>query len=236
MSVAREALAAYEAHRAAAVALKAAYELGCALADAMDRKALKVRYGRPVFEDETGAFRALLEAMLDRGKMFRTGGWRLRQLLDAAVIRHVDRATEATLSESPDHQSIMSLYFGWKFVKTTRLSPCPWMTLGDAHALRRFADALDAAMDLVRRVRKTSWPCESCDGTRDRWGSWSTCDCRDVDNILRCYSGTVKVFRGVYEQMCAQRIQRAWRRARDTPGFAVWRQRMLREFNELMTL
>lgn len=210
-----------ELHCECAAALKHAYELGCALASAMDAKAQRFRYGRPVFDADTGAFRDLLDDMLNRRKMFYTGGSRLRMLLDDAV----------TVQAAHSAQNTMSLYFGWKYSLKARMNPCTWMTMSDAIQLRVFADRLDAALVVVEKLAdRLPGPAPRAfgieyDSPRGR-----------VTTVTRRYRGHIRLFRRAYEDMCARAVQSAWRRARDTPGYAVWRRRMLAEFHDMQTM
>lgn len=208
-------------HAACAAALKNAFELGCALATAMDAKALRTWYGRPRFEPETDRFRSLLESLLDRGRTFWTGGGRLRAMLD-----------DAANAYGP-----CDVYFGWKYALTARMRPCTRMTMADAAQVREFVDRLEAALDLVTRVDNTLpvniaiFDDMACTPAR-RYDIDSTC----LAGVLRAYRRHILEFRRVYREWCAVTIQRAWRRARDTPGFAVWRKRMLAEFHEMQDM
>lgn len=206
-------------HTACAAALKDAFELGCALATAMDSKALRIWYGRPVFEPETDRFRTLLECMLDRGRTFWTGGGRLRALLD-----------DAANAYGP-----CDAYFGWKYTLRARASPGAGMTMADAIQVRAFVDALDAALDLVMRVEKTL----PIDVATYYGYSVDRPYCIDSGRLARVVQGYRKhilEFRAVFREWSAVTIQRAWRRARDTPGYVIWRRRMLAEFNEMQDM
>ena len=222
--------AVYEAHRACSRRLRGAYELGCALADALDRKTPRPARGRArIQEDEDVArFREVLEGMLDRGRTFRTGGSRLRVALDDLVNACVDFWKEAVLeSRSADHQSVLSLYFGWRFGARATLSPGPGLSVGDAAQLRAFADRLEDALDCAEGAGVAGT------GTWCRGGLEAS---ERVAATVRTYRMAIRVFRVAYRELCARAIQRAWRRARDTPGYAVWRRRMLAEFEELSGL
>jgi hypothetical protein len=208
----------YAAHKAYAATLKAAMEHGVALADAMDRKCVRIRYGKCVFEEETGAFRELLERVLVRRERCRTGAARLRSVLDALVNARVDRTFEAMLHDEGERSNVMTLYFGWKFGGgAVRLAPCPWMRMGDVAALWGFAAHLASALDASDAV------CTHLD-------SWQHFN---VDDAIAEHRRHVEALREAVRHYAARYIQQAWLRARDAPGYALWRRRMLREFGEL---
>lgn len=195
---------AYEAHRACSARLRAALELGCALAEALDRKAVRVRRGKPEFEPFTGLLRRAVEDLLDRGKTFYTGGSRLRAALDALATRRVS-------CDNPQ-----ALYFGWRYGLVVCLSEGAEVTARDGRRVRRFVDALKAALDAADSLEERS---------------------EHVHKAVREYRQTVGWFeQWMWPELCARAIQAAWRRARDTPGYAVWRRRMLAEFAELTSM
>lgn len=204
--------AAYEAHRACSARLRAAFELGCALAEALDRKAVRVRWGRPEFEPLTGRARQAVEDLLDRQeRSFYTGGAKLRVALDNLVTRHV----------GPHHGNVLALYFGWRYDLPITLSEGPVLSMGDCLRVRRFVDDLRAALDEVQVLVKTHAQ-------------------ESVTKVVEAvdeYCLRIQRFdRQLLPDMAACAIQTAWRRARDTPGYAVWRRRMLAEFEELSAL
>lgn len=208
-----------ELHQKCSAALKDAFELGCALAEAMDLKAVRIWYGRPVFEPETHTFRTLLECMLDRRKMFWTGGARLRTVLDEAISFHAD--VDPTLNTT-------CMYFGWKYTLKVRMNSCTWMTMADAIQVRAFADRLDAALGVAFQI-------EHPDSDNVLYiPMWSFKS--PSEKVVLEYRDIIRQFREAYRDFCAVAIQRAWRRARDTPGFAVWRRRMLAEFHDMQTM
>lgn len=204
--------AAYEAHRACSARLRAAFEVGCGLAEALDRKAVRVRWGKPEFEPLTGRARQAVEDLLDRQeRSFYTGGAKLRVALDNMATRHV----------GPHHGNVLALYFGWRYSLPVTLSEGPALTMRDCMWVRRFVDDLRAALDDVDALVET----HGC-------GSVTK-----VLDVLDEYRARMQRFdREVYPDMAARAIQAAWRRARDTPGYAVWRRRMLAEFEELTAL
>lgn len=143
-NLARVMAGAYEAHQACSARLRAALELGCALAEALDRKAVRVRWGKPEFEPFTGRLRQAVEELLDRGKTFYTGGSRLRAALDGLATRHVS-------CDNPQ-----ALYFGWRYGLVASLSEGPGVTARDGRRVRRFVDALKAALDAADSLGKQS--------------------------------------------------------------------------------
>lgn len=207
-------------HISCAAALKDVFELGCALAAAMDEtKATRVRYGRLEFQPDTGCFRDLLERMMDRGKTFWTGGGTLRVMLDDVANAYVPTTA----------------YFGWKYSKkrVVRLSPGPTMTMGDIVRVREFADRLDAALDMVVPGVYPTLPVAVLTKNLGSYLGSYRIDSRRVEEVVRAYKHHIWMFRLQYEEAAVVEIQRAWRRARDTPGYAVWRRRMLAEFHEM---
>ena len=201
----------YEAHVAFAAVLKDALEHGCALADAFDRKATRIRYGHRLFEDDTAGFRDVLERALVRRQGCRTGAAKLRCALDTVVTAHVDHTFEAMLAA----RNVMSLYFGWRFERSVRLAPCPWMRMGDVGEVARFVRHCRAALAAADDV----------------WVPWQ--QRRVVGEAVEEHRSHLQVLEDMAQQFAATYIQRAWRRARDAPGYSVWRRRMLREFNDL---
>lgn len=185
------------------------------MADAMRHKALRSHSKRPVFEPDTERFWQLLTLMLDRGRVFWTGGSKLRVVLDG--IAHSWTHGCFCYDVVNTHNS-MSLYFGWKYTLQKRMDPCKHMTLLDAAQIREFVDKLDAALDCAVDLAAQLHTDHLSDAVHD---------------AVRGYRRHINEFRALYLDWCVRTIQAAWRRARDEPGYALWRKRMLAEFQEL---
>lgn len=210
---------AYEAHRQFAGELCAAVEHGQALLRAFDRKAIRTPGVR--FRPEVRSWRDGVRRALGTTKQMRVGAGRLRCLLDALVSAAVPVRLEPRIL-GPDDPSPTHLYFGFQHSGgAVRLAPCSWMTMQDVAAVRQFAAHLAATLDAAGGVRAAAegHPCEA-----------------ELDALVAEHREHLGALDGMAREFAATCLQRAWRRCHDTPGFAVWKKRMLREFEELEEL
>lgn len=222
METARER---YEAHATCARRLRRALEFGRDLLTSFEVKrprSAPVRYLRPWrgprrFRPGVAWWYKAVERCMARQPPFVTGGEWLRQVLDAMLCSQIDREEEARLDPPVP---IVFVYMGWSSAPAPKpLSPSTEMTMSDLVLVFRFLDLLRHALDTVDALVAA--------GASPRAAA-------EVRHMMALHSRHFDDLEDARRHFAATCVQTAWRRARDTPGFAVWKRRMLREFHEMM--
>lgn len=207
----------YDTHVGCARRLRAALQMGRDLLDAFETKRPRsppIRYLRPwrgprKFTPATKWWYATISSTMARRKPFVVGGEWLRRDLDAMLCAQIDQDTEARLDIS-----VVTVWIGWSSSSPCPqklLSPTPEMTMRDISLVFGFVDMLRDALEAILDMSP------------------------DVAEVVCVHMQHFEALEEARLHAAAAAIQSAWRRARDTPGYTIWRRRMLREFSDLTT-